>query len=260
MSPARLPTTAPGPLGRRRKVAAPGDQELRVGSGGAKDPPHPVCCRSSGPRGSVSPPAPGPAGRTAANWGDQEPPETPERARGGGARPGGGRSILPTASRSSRPGPPRTHGHTLPPHSTWPFVCAHELAHAPSARSRRSRRTRRPGRTRNRRAPVAAGAAWAGARGAGGPPEGQGPEPRRSPARAKGREAARARSASSSRILRGSKDAAEPGVARRGGRRGCCAHKGRGFIAEPRREGAPIDPRDAGSGSSPWRGLPSPLP
>lgn len=246
-APAGSPHSA-GPPGRRRKVAAPGQgaQGRAPGCQGPATPhvlpslraerkgqplPRPPAPPTPQPRGAHSdtPGVPGTAGNARKR----------ERQRRASRR----REQHPSSglARSCRPGPRRTRRHTLPPHGTWPFVCARELAHAPSARSRRSRRTRRSGRTRTRRArePRAQPGPGAGpgrrraARGAGA-------GARRSPARAQGREAARARSASSSRILRGSGGAAEPRVARRGGRCECRDHQGRGFIAEPRREAAPI--------------------
>lgn len=222
VSPGGLRTKA-REAGRRGKGAAPGDEELRVGGGGAKAPPHQCVAVAPGGEEGSAPQPPAPRGA-------QEPPATPERARSSGARQGGERSILPTAPRA-----PLARGRRAPAGTRFPRTargrsCAptSSLTPSPPAVAVPGARAARDGRaTGAHRWPRAQPGRGRGAGGAGGPPEGQGPEPRRSPARAKGREAARARSASSSRILRGSKDAAEPGVARRGGRRGCCGHKGR---------------------------------
>lgn len=175
---------------------------------------------------------------------DQKQRETPERAGNGGVCRGGlEKHPSHGLARWSLRGPPRTHIHTHRPHRTRPFVCAQAPARsAPSARSLAAQGAHA---TRDRRA---ARAHWPRApqpepgRGAGdldGHPRGTGPKPRHSPARAKGREAARARSADSSHILCRSKDASKLGVAHREGRRGCREQAGPGFIAEPRREGAP---------------------
>lgn len=236
VSPAGLRTQR-GVAGRRGKGAAPGDEDLRVGGGGAQAPPHPMCCRSSGRRGRVTPLAPSPAERTATNGGARSRLRRREGREAEARGKAAGEASSPRPRALLSPGAaahPRAHAA---PHSTWPFVCAHELAHAPSARSRRSRRTRRPGRTRNRRAPVAAGAAWAGAqaatRGAGagaqaftcagqGSGRGEGQERQQQPHPAPERRRRRAGGRTPRR---------PPWVLR---------PSGRGFIAEPRREGARI--------------------
>lgn len=256
VSPAGLRTQR-GEAGRRGKGAAPGDEELRAGGGGAQAPPHPMCCRSSGRRGRVTP-SPQPRGAHSDKRGRQEPPAAPGRARSRGARQGGGRSILPTAPRAplarGRRAPagtrcpaqhvavrvrPRARSRPVRPHSPFP-------AHAPPGTDAQPARTGGRGRS------------LGGGAGAGGHPRGRGWSPgvhlrgpRAGRRRGPGAPAAAASCAGAKTPPSRGSHAEEAAV-------GAAAIRP-GFYSGAATGGSP-DPRDAGSGSSPWRGLPSSCP
>lgn len=164
------------------------------------------------------------------------------KGENGGVRRGGSGSIHITDSHSRRaerrgappsPAAANTRARSAPP----PHVAVRER---PGVRVRpvRPRPPRPPSRPVATAVPTqpepgarpapCAHCGW-GRRGAARPRTGRGPA--RSPALAEGRAAARARSAGSSRIPHRSQDAAEPGVACRGGLRGCSDHAGPGFYS-----------------------------
>lgn len=192
----------------------------------ARAPPPPVCCPCSGQGAATQHRAP--AGRTATPG----QAEDQRRAQRQGARTA---ACVEACRRSIHPAERRGAPQALQPR-TQRSAAARGRSGAPTG----SRPSRPPAR------PIAAAmpkqpeprAHWGwGRRGAA--RRGAGREPALSPELAEGRAAARARSAGSSRIPHKSKDAAGPGVACRGGLRGCRDHAGPGFIAELRREGAP---------------------
>lgn len=206
---------------------------------GARAPPHPMCCRSSGRRGRVSRPGHPRGHRDPRATREGREAEARVQAAEEHPSPGPARSSHPGRRAPRAPASPAQHvavrvrprARSRPGRPQSPLP-----AHAPPGTDAHPARTGSRGRSlgagagRGARATRGAGAGARAFTCAGqGPGGGEGQERQQQPHSAR-----------------------EPGVARRGGRRGCCDPKGRGFIAEPR--------RDAGSGSSPWRGLPSPCP
>lgn len=259
VSPGGLRTKA-REAGRRGKGAAPGDEELRVGGGGAKAPPHQcVAVAPGGEEGSApQPPAPRGAQR---QTGHQEPPATPERARSSGARQGGERSILPTAPRA-----PLARGRRAPAGTRFPRTargrsCAptSSLTPSPPAVAVPGARAARDGRaTGAHRWPRAQPGGGAGLGARAGHPRGRGRSPGvhlRGP-RAGRRRGPGAPAAAAS--CAGAKTPPSRGSLAEEAAVGAAAIRA-GFYSGAATGGSP-DPRDAGSGSSPWRGLPSPCP
>lgn len=223
-------------------------------SGDAGAPLHPVCCPCSGQRAATQHRAP--ARRTRTTHGqterDQNGVKHQKRRETEACVGAGQRSILLVDSHARLAQGPRTRMHTrmhthahAPPAPQRPVVCAPEPAHAPSVRSIAARCTqatptdaqpartgsgqRRPGaRGRGHRA-GGAGRAPLGSRGrsSGVHLRGPGAGRRRGP----GAPAAAA-SCAGAKTLPGRGSRTEEAT-------GCRDQAGRGFIAEPRREGAP---------------------